>query len=152
MSFKNLVCQLKLPIYDAKIVSCMLDLLIKESQQQDIPNSCEALIGSTKRETFTNLRNNLWLLTVPRKAVGTLSWLKNTEKIDPSYRAEILLKDFGIITIKQGCRLVTKKTTVQTPLITIRTNIMSPKIINFQGINLSFTIPNINNEEFKTSI
>ena len=29
---------------------------------------------------------------------------------------------------------------------------MSPKIVNFQGINLSFTIPNINEEESKTSI
>ena len=29
---------------------------------------------------------------------------------------------------------------------------MTPKIINFQGINLSFTILNINDEESKTSI
>jgi len=29
---------------------------------------------------------------------------------------------------------------------------MSPKIINFQGINLLFTIPNINNEKSETSI
>ena len=69
-------------------------------------------------------------------------------KNDPSYRTEILLKDVGTITIKQGCRLVT----METPLITTSTNVMSPKIINFQGINLSFTIPNINNEESKTSI
>jgi len=41
---------------------------------------------------------------------------------------------------------------VPTPLITTSTNVMSPKIINFQEINLSFTIPNINNEESKTSI
>ena len=152
VSFKNLVCQLTLPIYNVKIGLCMLDLFLKESQQQNIPDSCEALIGSTKRETFINLRNDLWLFTVPKKTVGTLSCYNNTEKIDPSYRTEILLQDVGTITIKQGCRLVTKETTVQTPLITTSTNVMSPKIINFQGINLSFTIPNINNEESKTSI
>ena len=127
----------------------MLDLFLKESQQQNIPDSCEAIIGSTKRETFINLRNDLWLFTVPKKTVGTLSCYNNTEKIDPSYRTEILLQDVGTITIKQGCRLVNKETTVQTPLITTSTNVMSP---NFQGINLSFTIPNINNEESKTSI
>ena len=38
------------------------------------------------------------------------------------------------------------------PLIIISTNVMSPKTINFQGINLSFTIPNMNNEESKISI
>ena len=63
----------------------MLDLFLKESQQQNIPDSCEALIGNTKRETFINLRNDLWLFTVPKKTVGTLSCYKNTEKIDPSY-------------------------------------------------------------------
>ena len=63
-----------------------------------------------------------------------------------------MLQDVGTITIKQGCRLVTKETTLQTPLVTTRTNVMSPKIINFQGRNLSFTILNINNEESKTSI
>ena len=151
-SFKNLVCQLTLPIYNVKIGSCMLDLFLKESQQQNIPDSCEALIGNTKRETFINLRNDLWLFTVPKKTVGTLSCYNNTEKIDPSYRTEILLQDVGTITIKQGCRLVTKKTTVQTPLITTSTNVMSPRIINFQGINLSFTIPNVYVEESKTSI
>ena len=67
VSFKNLVCQLTLPIYNVKIGSCMLDLFLKESQQQNIPNSCETLIGSAKRETFINLRNDLWLFTVPRK-------------------------------------------------------------------------------------
>jgi len=103
----------------------------------------------TKRETFINLRNDLWLFTVPKKAVGTLSCYNNTEKIDPRYRTEIMLQDGGAITIKQGCRLVTKEKTVQTPLITTSKNIMSPKIINFQGINLSFTIPNINNEDTK---
>ena len=131
--------------------SCVLDLFLKESQQQDIPHSCETLIGSTKRETFINLRNTLWLFTVPKK-VGTLSCYNNTEKIHPSYRTELLLQDVGTIPIKQGCRLVAKETTVQTPLITTSTNIMGPRIINFQGINLSFTIPNINNEESKTSI
>jgi len=130
----------------------MLDLFLKESQQQDVPNSCEALIGSTKRETFINLWNDLWLFTVPKKTVGTMSCYNNTEKIDPSYRTKILLQDVGTITIKQGCRLVTKGTTVQTPLITTSTNVMSPKIINFQGINLSFSIPNINNKEAKKSI
>ena len=74
------------------------------------------------------------------------------KRLNPSYRTEILLQDVGTITIKQGCRLVTKETTVQTPLITTSTNVMSPKIINFQGINLSFTIPNMNNEESKISI
>ena len=58
VSFKNLVCQLTLPIYNVKIGSCMLDLFLKESQQQDIPNSCDALVGSTKREIFINLRND----------------------------------------------------------------------------------------------
>jgi hypothetical protein len=53
----------------------------------------------------------------------------------------------GTITIKQGCRLVTKESTVQTPLITTSTNIISPKIINFKAINLSYTIPNIESEE-----
>ena len=152
VSFKNLVCQLTLPIYNVKIGSCMLDLFLKESQQQDIPNSWVALVGSTKREIFINLRNDLWLFTVPKKTVGTLSCYNNTEKIDPSYQTEILLQDVGTITIKQGCRLVTKEITVQTPLSTTSTNVMSPKIINFQGINLSFTIPNMNNEESKISI
>ena len=152
VSFKNLVCQLTLPIYNVKIGSCILDLFLKESQQQDIPNSCDALVGSTKREIFINLRDDLWFFTVPRNTVGTLSCYNNTEKIDPSYRTEILLQDVGTITIKQGCRLVTKETTVQTPLITTSTNVMSPKIINFQGINLSYTIPNMNNEESKISI
>ena len=63
----------------------------------------------TKRETFINLRNDLWLFTVPKKAVGTLSCYNNTEKIDPRYRTEIMLQDAGAITIKQGCRLVTKE-------------------------------------------
>ena len=68
----------------------MLDLFLKESQQQNIPDSCEALIGSTKRETFINLRNDLWLFTVPKKTVGTLSCCNNTEKklipvIEPKY-------------------------------------------------------------------
>jgi len=90
VSFKNLVCQLALPIYNVKIGSCKLDLFLRESQQQDIPNSYEALIGSTKREIFINLRNDLWLFTVPRKTVGTLSYYNNTEKTDPSYRTEIL--------------------------------------------------------------
>ena len=130
----------------------MLDLFLKESQQQDITNSCDALVGSTKRDIFINLRNDLWLYTVCKKTVGTLSCHNNTEKIDPSYRTEILLQEVGTITIKQGCRLVTKETTVQTPLITTSTNTMSPKIINFQGINLSYTIPNMNNEESKISI
>ena len=125
----------------------MLDLFLKESLQQNIPDSCEALIGNTQRETFINLRNDLWLFIVPKKTVGTLSCYNNTEKIDPSYRTEILFQDVGTITIKQGCRLVTKETTVQTPLITTSTNVLSPKIIN-----LSFTIPNINNEESKTPI
>ena len=138
VSFKNLVCQLTLPIYNVKIGSCILDLFLKESQQHDIPNSCDALVGSTKREIFINLRNDLWLFTVPRKTVGTLSCYNKKEKIDPSYRTEILLQDVGTITIKQGCRLVTKETTVQTPFITTSTNVVSPKIINFQGINLSF--------------
>ena len=127
----------------------MRNLFLKESQQQDIPNSCDALVGRTKRDIFINLRNDLWLYAVPKKTVGTLSCHNNTEKIDPSYRTEILLQDVGTITIKQCCRLVTKETTVQTPLITTSTNIMSPKIINFQGINSSYTIPNMNNEESK---
>ena len=67
----------------------MLDLFLKESQQQNIPDSCEALIGSIKREPFINLRNDLWFFTVPKKTVGTLSCYNNTEKIDPSYRTEI---------------------------------------------------------------
>jgi hypothetical protein len=58
----------------------------------------------------------------------------------------------GTITIKQGCRLVTKEATVQTPLITTSTNIISPKVVNFKPINLSYTIPNIANEEEKTEI
>ncbi|XP_065584744.1 uncharacterized protein LOC136043751 [Artemia franciscana] len=149
VSFKNLVCRITLPIYNVKIGSCMLDLFLKESQQQDNPNSCDALVGSTKREIFINLRNDLWLFTVPKKTVRTLSCYNNTEKIDPSYRTEILLQDVGTITIKQGCRLVTKEKTVQTTLITTSTNDMSPKIINFQGINISFTIPKINNDESK---
>jgi hypothetical protein len=81
-----------------------------------------------------------------------LSCYNNTERIDPSYRTELLLQDVGTITIKQGCRLVTKETTVQTPLITTSTNIISPKIINFKAIYLSYTIPNIESEEMKTSI
>ena len=87
-----------------------------------------------------------------QKTVETLSCYNNQEKNDPSYRTEILLQDVGTITNKQSCRLVTKETTVQTPLITTSTTVMTPKIINFQGIDLSFTIPNINNEESKTSI
>jgi hypothetical protein len=58
----------------------------------------------------------------------------------------------GTITIKQGCRLVTKESTVRTPLITTSTKIISPKITNFKAINLSYTIPNLENEEIKTSI
>jgi hypothetical protein len=58
----------------------------------------------------------------------------------------------GTLTIKQGCRLVTKETTVQKPLITTSTNIISPKVINFKPVNLSYTIPSINNEEAETSI
>ena len=152
VTFKNLVCQLTLPIYNVKIGSCMLDIFLKESQQEDVPSSCEALIGNAKREIFINLRNDLWLFTVPKTTVGTISCYNNTEKIDPSYRTELLLQDVGTITIKQGCRLVTKESTVQTPLITTSTNMISPKIVNFQGINLSFTIPNINDEEIKNSI
>jgi hypothetical protein len=92
-----------------------LDIFLKESQQEDIPSSCEALIGNTKREIFINLRNDLWLFTVPKMTVGTISCYYNTEKIDPSYQTELLLQDVGTITIKQGCRQVTKETTVQTP-------------------------------------
>ena len=77
----------------------------------------EAVIGSTKREIFIHLRNDLWLFSVPRETVGTLSCYNNTERIDPSYKTELLLQDVGTITIKQGCRLVTKESTVQTPLI-----------------------------------
>jgi hypothetical protein len=58
----------------------------------------------------------------------------------------------GTITIKQGCRLVTKEATVQTPLITTSTNIISPKINNFKPVNLSYTIPNVENEEVKATI
>ena len=65
------------------------------SQQQDIPTSSEPIIGSEKRETFINLRNDLWLFTVPKKTVGTLSCYNNTEKIDPSYRSKLLLQTVG---------------------------------------------------------
>ena len=58
VSFKNLVCQLTLPTYNVKIGSCMLNLFLKASQRQDIPNSCDALVGSTKREIFINLRKD----------------------------------------------------------------------------------------------
>jgi hypothetical protein len=58
----------------------------------------------------------------------------------------------GTITIKQGCRLVTKETTVQTPLITTSTNIISPKVVNFKPVNLSYTIPNVEDEEVKATI
>jgi hypothetical protein len=34
----------------------------------------------------------------------------------------------------------------------LSTNIISPKITNFKAINLSYTIPNIESEEMKTSI
>jgi len=63
----------------------MLDLFLKESQQKDIPDSCEALIGRTKRETFIDLQNDLWLFTVPKKTVETLSCCNNILKIDPNY-------------------------------------------------------------------
>jgi hypothetical protein len=114
-------------MYNVKIGSCILDIFLKESQKEDIPNSCEALIGNTKREIFINLRNDLWLFTVPKMTVVTISCYNNTEKIDPSYRTELLLQDVGTITIKQRYCLVTKETTVQTPLITTSTNIISPK-------------------------
>jgi hypothetical protein len=81
-----------------------------------------------------------------------MSCYNNTERINPSYKTELLLQDVGTITIKQGCRLVTRESTVRTPLITTRTKIISPKIISFKAINLSYTIPNIENEEMKTSI
>jgi hypothetical protein len=154
VAFKNLICQLTLPIYNVKPGSCMLDIFLKETQQEEIPSSCEALIGSTKREIFIHLRNDLWLFSVPKETVGTISCYNNTERerIDPSYRTELLLQDVGTITIKQGCRLVTKEATVRTPLITTSTNIISPKIINFKPINLSYTIPNIANEEEKTAM
>ena len=51
VSVKSLVCQLTLPIYNVKIGSCILDLFLRESQQQDIPNSCDALVGSTKEKS-----------------------------------------------------------------------------------------------------
>ena len=35
---------------------------------------------------------------------------------------------------------------------TASTNIISLKVINFQPVNLSYTIPNINNEEVKATI
>ena len=63
----------------------MLDLFLKESQQQDIPDSCEALIGRTKRETFIDLRNDLWLFNVPKKTIRNLSCYNNILKIVPSY-------------------------------------------------------------------
>ena len=47
VALKNLVCQLTLPIYNVKPGSCMLDIFLKETQQEEIPNSCEALVGST---------------------------------------------------------------------------------------------------------
>ena len=120
-------------MYNVKIGSCILDIFLKESQQEDIPSSCEALIGNTKREIFINLRNDLWLFTVPKMTVGTISCYNNTVKIDPSYRTQLLLQDVGTITIKQRYCLVTKETTVQTPLIKTSTNIISPKIVNFKG-------------------
>jgi hypothetical protein len=130
----------------------MLDIFLKDIQQEEIPNFCEALIRRTKREIFIQLRNDLWLFSVPNDTVRILSCCNNTERIDPSYRTELLLQDVGTQTIKKGCRLVTKETTVQTPLITTSSNIISPKITNFKAINLSYTIPNIDSEELKTSI
>jgi hypothetical protein len=58
----------------------------------------------------------------------------------------------GTITIKQGCRLVTKEATVQTPLITTSKNIIRPKVMNFKPVNLSHTILNIDDEEVKATI
>ena len=58
VSFQNLVYQLTLPICNIKIGSGTLDLFLKESQQQNIPNSCEALIINIKRKTFINLKND----------------------------------------------------------------------------------------------
>ena len=66
-----------------------------------------------KSETFINLRNDQWFFTVPKKIEGTLSLYNNTEKIDPSYRTELLLYDFGTITLNEVARQVTKETTVQ---------------------------------------
>jgi hypothetical protein len=42
VSFKNLVCQLTLPIYNVKSGSCMLDIFLNDTQQEEIPDSCEA--------------------------------------------------------------------------------------------------------------
>jgi hypothetical protein len=103
VSFKNLVCQTTLTIYNVKSGSCILDIFLKDNQEEKIPSSCEALIGSTKREIFIHLRNDLWLFSVPKKTVGTLSCYNNTERIDPSYTIKLLLRDVGTITIKQGC-------------------------------------------------
>jgi len=104
------------------------DYFSRKSQQQKIPNLSELLIGSTKRETL----------------ILIYEWIY---EMDPSYWSELLLQNVGTITIKQGCRLATKETTLKTPLIITSTNIMSPKVPKFQGINLSFTISNINKEE-----
>ena len=104
----------------------MKDLFLKELQQQVISNSYEALIGSTKRETFINLRNDQWFFTVPKKIEGTLSLYNNTEKIDPSYRTELLLNDFGTITLNEVADKQPKRQLYKTPLIRTRTNIISP--------------------------
>jgi len=68
------------------------------------------------------------------------------------YNNLVILIIVRTITNQQSCRLVTKETTVQTPSITKTINIIKPKVINFQGINLTFTIANINNKESKSSI
>jgi hypothetical protein len=54
VAFKNLVCQLTLPIYNMKSGSCMLNIFLKETQQKEIADSCEALVGSTKRDIYSS--------------------------------------------------------------------------------------------------
>jgi len=74
-AFKNLVCQLTLPIYKITIgLLIPYNMYVGSffvSQKQNLHNSCEALIGSMKRGTIIILQNDLRLFTAPNKTVGT---------------------------------------------------------------------------------